>query len=34
MDSNKETDAKKWLEENRNFYHKAAITKIEKIVNA
>jgi hypothetical protein len=25
-------DAKKWLDENRSFYHKAALAKVEKIV--
>lgn len=34
MDSNKQKEAKEWLEENRKFYHKAAIAKVEKIVNA
>jgi len=26
-------EAKKWLAENKNFYHKSALAKIEKIVN-
>ena len=32
VDSDKVNDAKKWLDENRHFYHKAALAKIEKMV--
>lgn len=32
VDSNHKDDAAKWLEENRSFYHKSAIAKVEKIL--
>ena len=33
VDSNKKFDAYKWLGENRSFYHKAAIAKIQRIID-
>ena len=32
VDSGHKEDAQKWLDENRNFYHKSAIAKVEAIL--
>lgn len=33
VDSGHKDDAVKWLDENRSFYHKSAIAKVEAIIN-
>jgi hypothetical protein len=33
VDSGHKITAQKWLEENRNFYHKSAVTKVEAILS-